>query len=92
MFNFDNLTEKDENNGWSYRILIIDPYGSGKTNYLLNSIQKDPNIIDKIYFCTKDLEEPKYQLLLNKSEKAGINVNNDPTVFIEHFNSMDDIL
>ena len=59
---------------------------------LLNSIQKDPNIIDKIYFCAKDLEEPKYQLLINKREKAGINFNNDSAAFIEHSNSKDDIL
>ena len=38
----------------------------------------------------KDLEEPKYQLLINKREKSGINFNNDPTAFIEHSNSMDD--
>ena len=31
-------------------------------------------------------------MLINKREKAGINFNNDPTVFIEHSNSMDDIL
>ena len=45
-----------------------------------------------IYLYAKDLEEPKYQLLINKREKAGINFNNDPTAFIEYFNSMDDIL
>ena len=55
MFSLDNLTEKDENNGWTYRKLIIGPSGSGKTNYLLNSIQKDPNIFDKIYLYVKDL-------------------------------------
>ena len=57
----------------------------------MNSIQKDNNIIDKIYLYAKDLEEPKYQLLINKREKAGINFNNDPNAFIEHSNSMDDI-
>ena len=72
--------------------MIIDPSGSRKTNYLLNSIQKGNNIIDKIYLYAKDLEEPKYKLLINKREKAGINVNNDPTVFIEYSNSMDNIL
>ena len=41
--------------------------------------------------CDKDLEEPKYQLLINKREKAGINFNNDPTAFIEHSNSKGDI-
>ena len=37
------------------------------------------------------MKEPKYQLLINKREKAGINFNNDPAAFIEHSNSMDDI-
>ena len=90
MFNLDNITEKDNNKDWPYRKLIIGPSGNGKTNYLLNSIQKDKNIIDKIYLYVKDLEEPKYQLLINKREKAGINFNNDPTAFIE-LESMDDI-
>ena len=91
MFNLDNITEKDINKDWHYRKLIIGPSGSGKTNYLLNSIQKDKNIIDKSYLYAKDLEEPKYQLLINKRGKAGINLNNDPTAFIEYSNSMDDI-
>ena len=72
--------------------MIIGPSGSGKTNYLLNSIQKDNNIIDKIYLYAKDLEEPKYKLLIDKREKAGINFNNDPNAFIEYSNSMDDFL
>ena len=71
--------------------MIIGPSGSGKTSYLLNSIQKDNNIIGNIYLYAKDLEEPKYQLLINKREKAGINFNNDPTAFIEYSNSIDDI-
>ena len=72
--------------------MIIGPSGSGKTNYLLNSIQRDPNIIDRIYLYAKDLEEPKYKLLINKREQAGINFNNCRTAFIENSNSMDDIL
>ena len=31
-------------------------------------------------------------MLINKREQAGINFNNDPNAFIEHSNSMDDIL
>ena len=91
MFNLDNITEKDINKDWPYRKLIIGPSGSGKTNYLLNLIQKDKNIIDKSYLYAKDLEEPKYQLLINKRGKPEINFNNDPTAFIEYSNSMDDI-
>ena len=39
----------------------------------------------------KDLEEPKYQILINKREQAGIKNLNDPTAFIEHSKTMDDI-
>ena len=41
IFNFDNITEKDNNKDWPYRKLVIGPSGSGKTNYLLNFIQRD---------------------------------------------------
>ena len=61
MFNLDNITENNNNKDWPYRKLIIGPSGLGKTNYLLNSIQKD-NIINNIYLYAKDLEKPKYQL------------------------------
>ena len=90
--NFDNITEKDNNKDWPYRKLIIGPSGSGKTSFLLSSIQKDPNIIHKIYLYVKDLEEPTHKLLIDKREQAGINFNNDPNAFIEYSNSMDDIL
>ena len=92
MFNLHNISQKDGNNGWPYRKLIISPSGSGKTNYLLDSIQGNHNIIDKIYLYSENLEEPKYKLLIDKREKAGINFNNDPAAFIEYSNSMDDIL
>ena len=61
MFNLDDITKKDNNKDWPYRKLIIGASGSGKANYLLNSIQKDNNILDKIYMYAKDLEEPKYK-------------------------------
>ena len=69
MFNLDDITKKDDNKDWPYRKLIIGPSGSGKTNYLLNSIEKDNDIIDKIYLHAKDLEEPKYQFLIEKEKK-----------------------
>ena len=64
MFNLDDITKKDDNKDWPYRKLIIGPSEFGKTNYLLNSIQKDNNIIDKVYLYAKNLEEPKYQFLI----------------------------
>ena len=69
MFNLDDIIKKDDNKDWPYRKLIIGLSGSGKTNYLLNSIQKDNNITDKIYLYAKDLEESKYQFLIKKEKK-----------------------
>ena len=46
-----------------YRILIIGGSGSGKTNALLNLINKQNNI-DKIYLYAKDVSEPKYEILI----------------------------
>ena len=78
---------------WSYRTLIIGSSGSGRTNALLNLIQKqdNDNLIDKIYLYAKDLSEPKYQLLIKKRENAGIKNLNDSSAFIEYSNTMDDV-
>ena len=91
MINLDDIIAKYDNKDWPYRKLIIGPSGSGKTNYLLNLVQKDNNIIDKIYLYAKDLEDPKYQLLIKKREQAGIKNLEDKNVFIEYSNNMDDI-
>ena len=42
---------------------FIGPSGSSKTNAQLHLIQNlnDTNPVDKIYLCTKDLSEPKYE-------------------------------
>ena len=48
IINFDNITEKYNNKDRPYRKLVTGPSGSVKTNYLLNSIQRDKNIVDKI--------------------------------------------
>ena len=99
MINLDSITNennKEHNEKWPYipdhphRILIIGGSGSGKTNALLNLINKQ-NDIDKIYLYTKDLSEPKYELLIKNRENAGIKHLNDPNAFIECFNTMDDI-
>ena len=87
MFKLDDITTKNDNKGWPYRKLITGPSRSGKTNYLLNSVQKDNNIIDKIYLYAKNLEE----LLIKKIEQAGIKNLKDKNAFIEYSNNMDDI-
>ena len=94
MLNLDNIVgNKNENkdNNWPFRMLIIGPSGSGKTNTLLHLIN-NLHPIDKIYLYAKDLSEPKYELLINKREQAGIKNLNDPHAFIECSNDMDDVL
>ena len=54
MFNLDDITAKNDNKDWPYRKLIIGRSGSGKTNYLLNSVQKDNNISIK-FICTQKI-------------------------------------
>ena len=96
MINFDEYTnenKKEHNPNWPYipdhpyRILIIGASGSGKTNALLNLINNQP-YIDKTYLYAKDPYEAKYQFLINKRERVGINRLNDPTAFIEYFDNM----
>ena len=99
MINFDDYTNEniiEHNLKWPYipdypyRILIIGGSGSGKTNSLLNLINNQPDI-DKIYLYAKDPYEKKYQYLINKREKAGINHFNDPKAFVEYSNDMQDV-
>ena len=64
MFNLDNIVNKNNEKNdkdWPFRMLIIEPSGSGNINVLLHLIQKlnDTNPIDKIYLYAKDLSEPK---------------------------------
>ena len=91
MFTMDTVTSKNDNKTWPFRMLVIGPSGSGKSNALLNLIQQDNKIIDKIYLYAKDLEEPKYQFLIEKRENDGIKNLNDPNAFIEYSSTMDDV-
>ena len=90
MINFDEYTNENKtmhNPNWPYipdhpyRILIIGGLGSGKTNALLNLLNNQPDI-NKIYLYAKGPFEAKYQYLINKRERVGINRLNDPKAFI----------
>ena len=72
MINLDSITHennKKHNEKWPYipdhpyRILIIGGSGSGKTSTLLNSISEQ-NDIHKMYLYARDLNEPKYKILI----------------------------
>ena len=56
---------------------------SGKTNALLNLINKRPDV-DKIYLYANNPFEAKYQFLINKSESIRLKHFNDPKAFIEY--------
>ena len=70
--------------------MIIGGFGTGKTNTLINLINKE-NDIDKIYSYARDLSEPKYEYLIKKREYVGIKHVNNPNAFIECSNAMVDI-
>ena len=99
MINFDDYTNEniiEHNSKWPYipdhpyRILIIGGCGSGKTNALLNLINNQPDI-DKIYLYAKDPYEAKYQYLIDKREKVGLDHFDDPKAFIKYSNDMQDV-
>ena len=99
MINFDDYTNENKtehNVRWSYildhpyRILIVGGSGSRKTNALLNLIDNQQDI-DKIYLYAKDPYEAKYQYLINKREKVGLDQFKDPRAFIEYSNDMQDV-
>ena len=94
MLNLDNIVSnknKNKDNNWPFRMLIIGPSVSSKTNTLLHLIN-DLHPIDKIYLYAKDIHQPKYEYLINKREKAGIKNLRDPKAFIEYSDDMDDVL
>ena len=99
MVNFDNYTNENKikhNLDWPYisdhpyRIVIIEGSGFGKTNTLINLINKQSDI-DKIYLYPKDIYEPKYQFLIKKRQSTGLNHFNDPKAFIEYSNDMHNV-
>ena len=99
MINFDDYTNENKtehNLKWPYipdhpyRIVIVGGSGSRKTNALLNLINNQPDI-DKRYLYAKDPYEAKYQYLINKCKKVGLDPFNYPEAFIKYSNDMLDV-
>ena len=93
MINFDECTTENKtehNSKWPYipdhpyRIPVVGGSGSGKINALFNLINNQPNI-DKIYLYAKHPYEAKYQYLINKREKVGLD---NSKAFMEYSNDM----
>ena len=99
MINFDDYTNEKKikhNPDWPYipdhpnRILILGGSGLGKTNALLNLINKQSDI-DKIYLYAKDPYEAKYQYLIDKRKNTRLKHFNDPKAFLEYSNDMQEV-
>ena len=99
MINFDDYTNENKtehNIKWPhipdhpYRLLTVGGSGSGKTNALLNLITNQSDI-DKIYLYAKDRYKAKYQYLINKREKIGLDHFKDPKAFMKYSNDMQDV-
>ena len=80
----------------TFRMLICGNSGSGKTNLLYHMLIEPLLYYDKIYLYAKNLEQEKYQNLINKmneiSEEAGydvMKVSNDAIIPINHLNYED---
>ena len=57
----------------------------------MDQVVQDNNVIDKMYLYAKDLQDPKYQLLIKKVEQAGIKNLQDKNAFIGYSDNMDGI-
>ena len=76
----------------TFRMLICGNSGSGKTNLLYHMLIKPLLYYDKIYLYAKNLEQDKYQHLMNlmneaSNEEAGYNImeiSNDDILPITH--------
>ena len=81
----------------TFRMLICGNSGSGKTNLLYHMLREPLFYYDKIYLYAKNLEQEKYQNLMNlmneaSNEKAGykiMEVSNDKIIPINHLNYED---
>ena len=72
--NYDNLINKKKNNfkqlhnympSKSFRMLIFGPSGSEKMNALVHMLLKPLIYYEKIYLYAKNIDQEKYQLLMN---------------------------
>jgi len=78
MINFDKAVEKNEvkykDNDrlapkWPFRMLLCGGSGCGKTNALLNMLLTNFVYFDKIYLYAKNIQQPKYQFLVDEIRK-----------------------
>ena len=62
-----------------------------KKKALLNLINNQPDIDKVCLYAKKDPYEAKYQFLINKTKSAALKHFNDPKIFIEYSNDVQDV-
>ena len=96
MSNFDNFIREniqEHSPQWpqtpdhTYGILIVDGFGLGKTNALLNLINRQPGI-DTIFFYAKDPYKSKHHLLRIKARKSWCKHLKDQKPLIQYSNDI----
>ena len=97
MKKYDQSVEINHNPNWlwipdhAYKILTIVDSGSGKTNVLLNLIKNQQSDTSPSYLYVKNPVVLKYQLLIIRREKAGIENLKNPNAFIDYSQKIYDI-
>ena len=96
IINFDSFLDKKVYTNknimvpqWPFRLLVIGPSGSGKSNVVCNLIMKDLHF-DELYIYARDLEEDKYVYLKDffSELEAKLKQNlHDKTIKIAHFHN-----
>jgi len=101
MYNFDQLVEKNSRKykdkdplapKWPFRMLITGPSGCGKTNTLLEMILGDFIEYDKIYLYAKNIQQDKYQFLIEKINEFEEMHNEPKNSIIYACSKIDDVI
>merc|ERR1712146_320570 len=69
----------------SGRFLLCGSSGSGKTNTMLNILQKLGDVFHHLVICVKSMGEPLYKYLLEKIPEEQVQVIEDDVVDIKQF-------
>ena len=90
--NYDTKSDKSNNFTQFYpfmpdscfRMLICGSSGSGKTNTLMHILRKPLIYYDKLYLYAKNLEQSKYQDLINNLNQIAKKIKVDPNEILEY--------
>jgi len=74
------------------RIIVVGGSGSGKTNFLINSLIKPQLKYEKLYIYSKNLDQPKYQFLKKEIENTENLIGDGYKILVKFENTLDDLI